>query len=180
MTSFRLGLLAGLVLPLGLATAGLAQTAPQAPPPPAADAAHHHHMDPAARRAWTADYLRGVLQLTPAQDPALNAFLDAMQPPQGGMHREDHGQEQALSTPAKLDKMLARMDEMRSRLATRVAAVKTFYAQLTPSQQKAFDDLAPLLTGAGRAMHRMEMFRHRDGPPGGGDHPMGPGGPPQG
>jgi hypothetical protein len=188
MTSLRLGLLAGLVLPFTLATASLAQPAPDAPPPPpGADAPHRHHEDPAARRAHMADHLRTVLQLTPAQDPALNAFLDAMHPPGGeGMHHQDrdHDQDQALSTPAKLDKMLAHMDEMRTRMATHVAAIKTFYAQLTPAQQKAFDDIAPMLMGGGRHGGDGDhdgMHRHHDGPPGGdGDHAMGPGGPPQG
>ena len=81
MTTLRLGLLASLVLPLGLATASFAQPAPPpAPPAPAADMHQHHHRDPAQMRAHMADHLRTVLQLTPTQEPALTAFLDSMHP----------------------------------------------------------------------------------------------------
>jgi hypothetical protein len=115
-----------------------------------------------------------------------------MRPPGGGdgMHHEDrdHDEGQALATPARLDKMLAHLDEMRARLATHAAAVKTFYAQLTPAQQKVFDDLAPMLMmhGMGGGRHGMGgdhdgMHRHHDGEGhGDGDHAMGPGGPPNG
>jgi periplasmic protein CpxP/Spy len=184
MTSLRLGLLASLVLPLGLATASFAQPAPPpAPPAPAGDMQHHHH-DPAQMRAHMADHLRTVLQLTASQDPALNAFLDAMHPPGGAdMDRHhDHDQDQHLTTPQRLDKMLAHFDAQRARMVAHAEAVKTFYAQLTPTQQAAFDDLAPMMM-----MHHGDGERHADG----GDHdgmhrhhdgdqPMGPGGPPQG
>jgi hypothetical protein len=191
MTSFRLGLLASLVLPLGLATASFAQPAPPpAPPAPAADMEHHHHHDPAQMRAHMAEHLRTVLQLTSAQDPALNAFLDSMQPqhPGGDMDRHhDQDQDQHLTTPQRLDKMLAHLDTMRTRLAARAEAVKTFYAQLTTTQQAAFDDLAPMMM-----MHHSEgdhhgmgdhegmgdgMHHHHDG---GDADEMGPGGPPHG
>jgi hypothetical protein len=181
MTSLRLGLLASLVLPLGLATASFAQPAPT-PPPPAADAPHHHH-DPAQMRAHMAERLRAVLQLTPAQDPALNTFLDSMQPPPGADMERHHDHDQQgvhLTTPARLDKMLAHLDSQRTHLAAHAAAVKTFYAQLTPSQQTAFDDLAPMMMHHGDGDHHDMagadgMHHHHDG-----DHPMGPGGPPQG
>jgi hypothetical protein len=39
--------------------------------------------------------------------------------------------------------MLARMDEMRGLLVSRVAATKAFYAHLTPSQRAMFDHLPP-------------------------------------
>jgi TRAP-type C4-dicarboxylate transport system substrate-binding protein len=70
--------------------------------------------------------------------------------------------------------MLARADERHTRMVAHVAAVKQFYAQLSPSQQKAFDAMAPMM------MHRHwgmsdDRFHHD-----GGHNPMGPGGPPQG
>lgn len=188
MKSLRLGLLAGLMLPLGLATASLAQTdgPPATPPSPAGDM-HHHHGDPAERRAHMADHLRTVLQLTPAQEPALTAFLDSMKPPEGaGMDRHDrdmdHDADAHLTTPQRLDQMLAHMDQMHTRMEAHVQAVKTFYAQLTPSQQKAFDDLGPMMMMHGGGDHHGaradgEWRHHHDD---GGDHPMGPGGPPQG
>jgi hypothetical protein len=183
MTSLRLGLLASLVLPLSLATASFAQPASPPTPPAPADEMRHHHRDPAEMRAHMAEHLRTVLQLTPAQDPALDALLDSLRPPPGAdMDRgHDHDRDQHLTTPQRLDEMLAHLDAKRTRMAAHIEAVKTFYAQLTPTQQAAFDDLAPML------MHHGEGDRH--GPDGDhdgmrhhpdGDEPMGPGGPPRG
>ncbi len=184
ISSLRLALLAGLALPLGLATASFAQDAP--PAPPASDAAgmHREHMrDPAERRAHMAEHLSTVLQLQPSQQAALAAYLDAMKPP-GDM--KDHMQhagagEEHLPAPERMDHILAHIDAMRARLATAAAATKTFYAQLTPSQQKAFDDLAPMM------MHHMGghggMMGHRhdgEGDGHGPDHGMGPAGQPPG
>lgn len=103
--------------------------------------------DPAAMAQHHADKLRAALQLTPAQEPALKAFLAEMGPPEGmggkmgmgehmkGMHDEMSG----LTTPQRLDRMQTRMDEHRAMFDRHAAAVKRFYAQLTPAQQKAFD-----------------------------------------
>ena len=186
--SLRLALIAGLVLPLGIATASFAQdAAPAQPAPVAADAAaHHHHRDPAQMRAHMADHLRTVLQLQAGQDVALNAYLDALKPPAGA--KEHMGRQademQHLSTPERLDRMAARMDEQHSRMMARIAATKQFYAQLSPSQQKAFDDLAPMMMHHGKRGHEDD---HGDGRGDGhgdwghdGDHGMGSDGPPRG
>lgn len=182
--SLRLALVAGLILPLGLATASFAQdSAPAQPAPGAADAgAHHHHHDPAEMRAHMADHLRSALQLQPSQDVALNAFLDALKPPAGAkehMGRQDE-EMQHMTTPERLDRMAARMNEEHSRMMARIAATKQFYAQLSPSQQKAFDDLAPMMMRHGEHGHGEG---HGDGHGGwghDGDHGMGSDGPPRG
>jgi hypothetical protein len=180
LASIRLALLAGLALPLGFASASLAQDAPPPPAPPGAAGPHHDHrwgdrhdVDPAARRARMAEHLSAVLQLQPTQQAALAAFLDSMKPPGDMEDRMEHGRGELdqLSTPERLDKMLAHFDEMRAQLVARAAAAKQFYAQLSPSQQKAFDALAPMM------MHR--LGGHGDDPMrhGGGEgHEMGPGG----
>ena len=178
--SLRLALVAGLVLPLGFASASLALDAP--PAPPGAPAAHQGQWrDPAERRAHMAGHLRDVLQLQPGQEAALAAYLDAMKPPGDRADRADHARAEAdqhLTTPQRLDKMLAHLDEMRSHMVARVDATKQFYAQLSPPQQKAFDDLAPMM------MHR--MGDHHDGMEGahhhgdGEGHEMGPAGQPPG
>jgi hypothetical protein len=179
--SLRLALVAGLTLPLAFGPLALAQGAPPAPP---ADGMHHH-WDPAAHRAMMAAHLTAVLQLQPSQQPALNAFLDSMQPPAGMHERKEHeqGMGEHLTTPERLDRMQKRLDAMRARFDAHAAAVKAFYAQLTPSQQRAFDDLAPMLMmhhfgRHGGSGHHGEM----DGRHGwdGEDHGMGPDGPPHG
>jgi periplasmic protein CpxP/Spy len=169
-----------------LALAGPASAQTTAPPAPAdaAAGAHHHHHDPAAMRAHMADHLRAALQLQPNQDGALNAFLDAMHPPGGDKdgRRHDHGMDggQALTTPERLDKMAAAMDARHARFVQTSAAIKQFYAQLSPSQQKAFDSLHVGHEQGGMAEGRGHggWGRHGGGPDGG--HEMGPGAQPQG
>ena len=186
ISSLRLALLAGLALPLGLATASFAQDAP--PAAPASDAAgmHREHMrDPAERRAHMAEHLSTVLQLQPGQQAALAAFLDAMKPPgdmKDHMQHADGDADEHLPAPERMDHMLAHIDAMRAHLAVAAAATKTFYAQLTPSQQKAFDDLAQMMMhhmGGHDGMGQDDRMGHHhegDGP----DHGMGPGGQPPG
>ena len=115
--SLRLALVAGLVLPLGLATASFAQGAPPASPPGAPPAAGwRHHRDPAQMRAHMAEHLKAVLQLQPSQDGALNAFIEAMKSPGDRHDRAEHGRPGAiahLTTPERLDKMMVRFDERR-------------------------------------------------------------------
>jgi protein CpxP len=178
VSSLRFALLAGLALPLGLATASLAQDAPTTPAAGAQPAMRpDHHWDPAARRAHMAERLSAVLQLQPAQQSALAAYLDAIKPPGDMQARGDMkprmGEDTArLPTPERLDQMMARFDQMHAHLVVRVAATKQFYAQLSPSQQKAFDELAPMM------MHRFGGGRGgMDGRRGGGwGHQMGPDG----
>lgn len=142
---------------LALGCAGVAIAQPSPPPPGGMGAMHgmdHGKMDPAAMAQRHADHLRAALQLTPAQEPALKAFLSEMQPPEGmrekmkGMHEEMAG----LTTPQRLDRMRARMDDHRAMFERHAAAVKRFYAQLTPSQQKAFDALPMGHMGHGGGM----------------------------
>jgi protein CpxP len=141
------------ILILGACGAATAQPAP--PPPPGHDMMGSMHdmgkggmgHDPAAMAQRHADKLRAALQLTPAQEPALRAFLAEMRPPEGmggkmgmgermkGMHEEMA----SLTTPQRLDRMQERMDKHRAMFDRHAAAVKRFYAQLTPAQQKAFD-----------------------------------------
>jgi hypothetical protein len=47
----------------------------------------------------------------------------------------------ALTTPDRLDRQRARLMERLAEFDRRAAATRTFYAQLSPSQKKAFDAL---------------------------------------
>jgi Skp family chaperone for outer membrane proteins len=142
--------------------------------------------------------MRVLLQLTPAQEPALQAFLASMKTPHGPEHegmemrmkvergpdgKVDSGKlkteaegfrkemdvhraemekkreaEMAMTTPQRLDAMVKHMAERAAKrqaeMQAHVKAVKTFYAALTPSQQKAFDALHGAGMGGGiRGMH---------------------------
>lgn len=198
--SLRSLMLAGLALPFAFATASLAQDQAAAPPAGApADGQHHHHGwgDPAQRAQMMAKHLerqaahlRDALQLRADQEPALHAFLDSMKPPAGEMERmkKDHEEAAQLTTPQRLDREVAHFDERRAHMVAHVEAVKRFYAQLSPSQQKAFDAMGPMHGDHGFGGHgfRDHGFRGHgpDGPPGaradmGPDGPdFGPPGPP--
>jgi len=127
-----------------LAGAALAQPAPPPPPEHPMGDAHGwraHKPDPARMAA----HLRAALQLRPDQDGALQAFVASMQPPAGEAHDHMKGEHEGMvarSTPDKLDHMIARAREHLARLEQHAAATRTFYAALSPSQQKAFDLMA--------------------------------------
>ncbi len=180
-------MLGSLMLPLTFATASLAQDHPASPSgePGGPQQGHRHAWaDPAARAAMMAKHLereaarlRDALQLRPDQENALHAFLDSMKPPADAMARMhgrhgdgDHrdGDEEHLTTPQRLDRMLAKMDQHRARLVAHADAVKRFYAQLSPSQQKAFDTLGPMgLHGMGGHHRSMDGHPGEDGREGG-------------
>lgn len=169
----RTGLFAGAALSLVAATATFAQApAPGAPPAPQTGVMHHQ-FDPAKM----AEHLRTTLQLTPAQEPALQAFVAAMQPT-GEMRehmQEARGDWKNETTPQHLDRMQAMMAEHQQMFARHADAIKRFYAALTPTQQKAFDAMHKSMMGkhGERGGH---MWGHKDG-----DHPrMGMMAPPPG
>lgn len=148
----KAALIAGVLALTGVAVA-------QAAPPPAAagaapeatakrggpDGPRHErfHRDPAARAEARAQRMRDVLQLTPQQEPALKTYLSSLQGPPRE-HRERPAAEtprKALTTPERLDRQIEMMTKRQQRFAERATATKAFYAQLSPSQKKAFDAL---------------------------------------
>lgn len=139
-TQFAPLALGGVLLTGVMASASMAQQ----PPPPAKQGGgpEGRRPDPAAMAARRAEHLRAALQLRPDQEPALKAFLDASKRDErpDRMNRE---QLSAMTTPQRLDAARARMTERLARFDQRAAATKRFYAQLTPTQQKAFDALQP-------------------------------------
>ncbi|HWQ94699.1 MAG TPA: Spy/CpxP family protein refolding chaperone [Gammaproteobacteria bacterium] len=83
--------------------------------------------------------LHDKLKLTSVQETAWKSFHEKMKPTESHK-RPDRSELSALHAPERLERMLATMKEHESRMADRVAAVKEFYAVLTPDQQKLFDD----------------------------------------
>ena len=108
------------------------------------------------RMATHQERLKASLQLTPAQEPAWNAFvartMPQPRPAQPAMDREAWAK---LSTPERLDRMEALKAERDRNMAQRHEAIRSFYAQLNPAQQKAFD-----------AQRGMGMMRAGDHGPG--------------
>ena len=134
-------ILAALSLPV------LAQQAPVAPPAASAqalarDGGHNRHErrhgDMAQHQAKRMADLKGQLKLTADQEPAWTSFTTAMQPGERSA-RLDHKGMEKLTTPERIDRMRAMRAQHAAEADRRGEATKTFYAALTPEQQKTFD-----------------------------------------
>ena len=179
-SNFVLQSLNGLILAGLLATAGAGAMAQSAPAAAASaeklDGRHGAHAmtgrhDPAKMQAWIARRqaaLKAKLQVTPAQESAWTSFTAAMQPPVGMGQRATSGQRaefDRLTTPQRIDKMremrTQRMTTMNAAMEKRGEATKSFYAALSPEQQKVFDAETLRMGGrGGRHHHEGGMQRH--------------------
>ena len=139
----------------------------------AAPGERRERMDPAQRQQRMAERharrmneLKAQLKLNPAQEPAWASYSAAMQPPaQLQRPRTDRSEFAALTTPQRIDRMQQRSAERQAQMKQRGDAVKAFYAQLTPEQQKVYDERA---MRGGRGEGQRGGGRH-------GHHGMGPG-----
>ena len=140
MTKFRKHLLIGIVA-LGLGAGSVAAYADK----PACDGragAGMHHWDSAKfaeRMEKRRAELHAKLKLSPAQEPAWNTFV-AKTKPGTPPARPDRAELAKMTTPERMDRMLAAMRARETRMEEHVAATKDFYAVLTPEQKKIFDE----------------------------------------
>ncbi|MCO5115441.1 MAG: Spy/CpxP family protein refolding chaperone [Burkholderiaceae bacterium] len=110
----------------------------------------------AERRAQRLEQLKAQLKLSPAQEGAWSAYTAAMQPPAQRPARMNHAELAQLSTPQRIERMQALQAEHQQFMSQRLDAVKAFYAQLTPEQQKIYDQQSLRHGPAGRGgMHGM-------------------------
>lgn len=136
--------------------------APAAPATPAAKAApaageanaqpakRHERRHPAERHQRLQERiakhqaaLKTALQLTPAQEAAWTTYTASMQPPaRAERPRYDRAEFTKLTTPQRIDLMEKHAAERQAHMKQRGDAIKAFYAQLTPEQQKVFDERA--------------------------------------
>jgi len=165
LTPLRGLALAGALAVTGVAASSLAQPASPPPMAHAGPGMGGPRMDPAEMAQRRAQHLRDALQLRPNQEPALAALTDALKPPEGmrDRMRQEHREMMGLTTPERLDRMRDRMSRRQAEFDRRAMAIKRFYAQLTPPQQKAFDAMGPMMMRGG-------MGGHRRGPMGFGGH----------
>jgi hypothetical protein len=105
----------------------------------------------AERRAQHLAALKSKLAITPAQEGAWTQFVQAMQP-RSDFARLDRSTMQSLSTPERIDRMRAQRAQRDAAMDARGDAIKAFYAQLQPEQQKTFDSQHAGM--AGERMHR--------------------------
>ena len=121
-------------------------------------------MDPEKRKAMMAKHieaLKAKLKITAAQEGTWTTFTTAMQPADKMDHqRPDRAEMDKLTTPQRIDKMhdlrKQHMADMQAAMDKRDDAIKTFYAALTPEQQKVFDaehTRMGMHHGEGRDMH---------------------------
>lgn len=83
--------------------------------------------------------MKVFLQLQPAQEAAWNSFETAMKSPMKRPVTPSPADIEKMSTPERIDKMMALKAERDTEITKRMNASKTFYAALTPAQQKVFD-----------------------------------------
>ena len=143
--------------------AGVTAPTPQARPQARPQGEHMGRHDPAKMQAYMAKRqadMKAKLKITPAQESAWTAFTAAMQPPasmMGGRPGPDQRAEMdKLTTPQRIDKMREMRTQRMATMDKRMDATKTFYAALSPEQQKVFD-----------AEHAMRGGRHGGGHHGG-------------
>jgi protein CpxP len=142
-------LTAGLLASLGLAAVAQTQSPAPAPVPgaPHMMQGEHGRMDPARmermrahmeeRMARRLGALKLKLQIARGQESAWETWTAALKPAQ--FQRPDRAAFQHMTTPERIDRMKALRAQHNARTDQRLDATKTFYAQLTPEQQKVFD-----------------------------------------
>jgi Spy/CpxP family protein refolding chaperone len=86
--------------------------------------------------------LHDKLKLTAQQEPAWKKFA-ANKPMLDKTTRPDPAEMEKLNAPQRLEKGLEHMKAMEAKLTEHLAALKEFYAVLTPEQQKIFDNQMP-------------------------------------
>ena len=122
-----------------------AQSSPQKDEPAKAGMHAMHDKDGehmAMRMKHHMQRLKTELKLSPEQEPAWAAMASAITPP-SRPPRPDRAEMEKLSMPERLDKIkqiMAQHHEARmAEMDKHAAAVKTFYAALSPEQKKTFD-----------------------------------------
>lgn len=83
--------------------------------------------------------LHDALKLTPEQEGAWKKFTESLQPARREARAAPEDWEK-LTAPERAEKMLDLSKRHQENMVTHVAALKDFYAVLTPEQKKTFDD----------------------------------------
>lgn len=135
--SYRRNILASLLMISGLSTALPTLAEPTNCGP--MDGWGRFHEQRMGRIEQHQKQLHDALKLKPEQESAWQKFTESMRSPARPerSNREDWAK---LTTPERAEKMLDLAKQRQERMAEHVAALKTFYAVLTPEQKKIFDE----------------------------------------
>jgi hypothetical protein len=138
-TSYRIALSAALLITSSIHLTGFAQPAnpPQGGRPMMGGAQMESQRE--ARHQKHLNDLKSALQLDATQESAWNAFSTEMKAPLKRPSRPHPAEMEKMTTPERIDKMMAFKSERDAEMNKRMAATKTFYAALNPVQQKTFD-----------------------------------------
>ena len=101
--------------------------------------------------------MKVFLQLQASQESAWNAFETVMKTPMKRPTHHSMAEMEKLSTPERIDKMMAFKAERDLEITKRMDTSKTFYATLTPAQQKVFDTQIQKLLNRGPMGHHVKM-----------------------
>lgn len=132
-----------------IAAAALSTSVHAAPPAPEQGASERTGMPGMHQERHGGDFkeriarrqaaLHDKLKLTGNQEAAWKTYIAAATPP-APPARPDRGQWEKMSAPERMERMMAVMKEREGHMATHLAAMKTFYATLSPLQQQIFND----------------------------------------
>jgi protein CpxP len=123
-----------------IACAAMAQDGPPPPGGPGGGQFAQGHGGGRGDPGQRLQELHDSLQLSPAQEPAFQAWQAALRPT-GPMVRP--GGLRRMTTPQRLDEEIAQQTEQTTELKARVAATKSFYNQLSATQRQTLDGLPP-------------------------------------
>ncbi|MDL2284649.1 Spy/CpxP family protein refolding chaperone [Oxalobacter sp. OttesenSCG-928-P03] len=128
---------------LCVGTAGFSATALAAPPP--GEYGPGYAEDGRNAERWNEFMtkkhaeLHDKLKLTANQEGAWKTYTDATMKNMTLQKRGERPDFDSMPAPDRMQKMLDLMKERQARMEAQLAALKTFYATLTPEQQKIFD-----------------------------------------
>ena len=100
--------------------------------------------------------LKRILQISPQQEGAWANWVAAMRPNPGSMEQRHrmHEEMARMTTPERIDRMRQMHAQRAAEMDRKGEATKAFYAQLTPPQQRAFDEISMRFFGrGGRGKH---------------------------
>jgi protein CpxP len=154
MKQLHASLLSGFIAAAALSTAAFAaapMSEPKGPDHGAMQGMHQEHDggNYKERIAKRQAALHDKLKLTGNQEAAWKTYIAAATPPTPPV-RPERGDWEKMSAPERMEKMMTMMKEREGHMATHLAAMKTFYATLSPLQQQIFNDNV----GAGMRHHR--------------------------
>lgn len=150
MNTMRKSLMVGLTV-LGMAATGMAAHAQDGKPQDGQQHQEHrdhgdHKPDPARMQEKMGEFfamqqarVHYQLKLTAAQEPAWNTYQAAIKPVMPAGPRPDMKAWMAMPAPDRMAKMIEMGKQHIATEESHLAALRTFYATLTPEQKKAFD-----------------------------------------